>query len=152
MKVILVDIEGTITDINFVKNVLFPYASQYLASYVTSQMAQKNEQVEQILQDTFDLWKDENQADHTPLGSSDLPSKESKSVQALIEILLQWIREDKKATPLETIATPPETIAKPVETIAKPLETIARRLETIAKPFEKIAKPPETLANQRWSQ
>ena len=94
MKVILVDIEGTITDIDFVKQTLFPYASQNLARYVREQTALNNPQVQTILDDTLAFWKNEQTDPHL---------KQDPTVDDLIQILLSWIDADRKITPLKTL-------------------------------------------------
>lgn len=75
---ILTDLEGTTTDIRFVHNVLFPYAREHLASYVTSQW--KNPEVASIVKQVRDEI-DDPQADQA----------------AIITVLTRWIDQDKKS-------------------------------------------------------
>ena len=93
MKVILVDIEGTITDIDFVKKTLFPYASRNLEAYVRKQVAQNDPAVQKILKDTHTFWQNEQQT----------PAQSTPTVDDLIAILLSWIDADRKITPLKTV-------------------------------------------------
>lgn len=74
MKVLLFDIEGTTTDINFVHKVLFPYATERMADFV-----RKNPQHPAVLE----------------VGQS--------STDATISTLMGWIREDKKVGALKTL-------------------------------------------------
>ena len=43
-NIILTDIEGTITDIDFVKNTLFPYAYKHLPAFLREQQHEKKVQ------------------------------------------------------------------------------------------------------------
>ncbi|MGD8583210.1 MAG: acireductone synthase [Gammaproteobacteria bacterium] len=84
IKAIVTDIEGTTSSIAFVHDVLFPYASQRLAAFVHEHQNDKN--VAQLLQDT------RNEA-----GEPDADTERA------IAILLQWIAEDSKVTPLKAL-------------------------------------------------
>lgn len=84
IKAIITDIEGTTTPLSFVKDGLFPYAYQHLPHYVTEN--QDNPAVIAILNEAREL----------------LNNKEL-SVDDLITEFLQWIKEDKKITPLKTL-------------------------------------------------
>jgi enolase-phosphatase E1 len=81
---ILTDIEGTTSSISFVKDVLFPYAAKHLASYAHNHL--NDASVQQALQQT-----------------ANESGVDKNNVDALIEQLQQWIREDKKITPLKTL-------------------------------------------------
>lgn len=84
IKAIITDIEGTITRISFVKDILFPYATQHLAQFV-EQNQDKPEVAEQI------------QAVKTEIAQPDAP------LSTVIGALLGWIAEDKKITPLKQL-------------------------------------------------
>ncbi|MGB5397547.1 MAG: acireductone synthase [Gammaproteobacteria bacterium] len=84
IKTIVTDIEGTTSSIAFVHDVLFPYASKMLPDFVR-QHAHEPEIAE--LLDATRAEADEAQAD----------------TERCIEILLQWITEDNKATPLKAL-------------------------------------------------
>lgn len=84
IKAIVTDIEGTTSSISFVKDVLFPYAAQKLPEYIRVNSA--NPAVQEQLQLTAQL---------SGITSTDM--------EALIQQLLQWIREDKKITPLKAL-------------------------------------------------
>lgn len=84
VRAIVTDIEGTTSAIDFVHNVLFPYAKERLPTFVRAngELAA----VSQALADTAEL--------------SGLPADNH---DALITQLLQWIAEDKKVTPLKSL-------------------------------------------------
>ena len=84
IKAILTDIEGTTSAVSFVFDVLFPYAAKHLPDFVRQQAGRADvaEQLDAVRQDSH-----EPQAD----------------VERVIEILLGWIAEDRKATPLKAL-------------------------------------------------
>lgn len=85
IRVILTDIEGTTSSISFVHDVLFPYAAEHMADFVREQSAD-NEEVQAQLKAV---------AEESGVDANDL--------DALVDILLTWIREDRKATPLKAL-------------------------------------------------
>ncbi|UZK02730.1 acireductone synthase [Venatoribacter cucullus] len=87
IKLILTDIEGTTSSISFVKDVLFPYAAEHLPAYVRAH----SDELRSLLADTAALSTTEGR----PVASDD--------TEALIQVLLDWISADKKATPLKTL-------------------------------------------------
>jgi enolase-phosphatase E1 len=84
IKAILTDIEGTTSAVSFVFDVLFPYAAAHLPDYVRQHAteAEVAAQLQAVRNDSA-----EPQAD----------------VERVIEILLGWIAEDRKATPLKAL-------------------------------------------------
>lgn len=84
IKAILTDIEGTTSAVSFVFDVLFPYAAKHLPDFVRQNAARADvaEQLDAVRRDSG-----ESQAD----------------VERVIEILLGWIAEDRKATPLKAL-------------------------------------------------
>lgn len=84
VKAILTDIEGTTSAVSFVFDVLFPYAAEHLPEFVRS-----HAQEPQLVQ-VLDAVREES-------GETDADT------QRVIEILLQWIAEDRKATPLKAL-------------------------------------------------
>jgi len=84
IKAILTDIEGTITRISFVKDVLFPYAEKQLPTFLRLN-AKKAHVAEQIA--AVKTIIDEPNAD----------------LERVISVLLTWIEEDKKITPLKQL-------------------------------------------------
>jgi len=89
VKVILSDIEGTTSSISFVKDVLFPYAAEHLPQYVRDHI--NDDAVKAALQQTAELAAED--------GEKITPD----DTEALIAKLLQWIAEDRKATPLKAV-------------------------------------------------
>ena len=84
IRAIVTDIEGTTSDIRFVHDVLFPYARERLAAFVTAQ--QYAEPVKSIL----DNLRDEIDTPHA-------------SVSDLIETLFTFMDEDRKSTALKAL-------------------------------------------------
>ena len=81
---IVTDIEGTTSSIDFVHQVLFPYASQQLPEFVR-----------------------ENQAAHEVVPILDSVRAEAgeagADIERVIAILLRWIAEDRKVTALKSL-------------------------------------------------
>ena len=84
IKAIITDIEGTTSSISFVKDVLFSYAAQKLPDYVRANC--RVPAVQEQLRAT---------AKESGIAEAD--------TEALIAQLLQWMREDKKITPLKAL-------------------------------------------------
>jgi len=84
IRVILTDIEGTTSSISFVHEVLFPFAAKHLPDFVTSN------QDEPAVAEQLD-------AVATSSGV------ERSNVEGLVEVLQQWIREDRKETALKAL-------------------------------------------------
>lgn len=84
IRVIVTDIEGTTSSIRFVHEVLFPYAADHMASFVREHQ-------------------------HAPEVRSALSAVAAEAgldpadTEAQIETLLNWIREDRKVTPLKAL-------------------------------------------------
>lgn len=89
VKVILTDIEGTTSSISFVKDTLFPYAAQRLAGFIRKHLDDTG--VQQQLASTAAIVNDEGGA------------VEAADVDAISQVLLNWIAEDRKATPLKAL-------------------------------------------------
>ena len=84
IRAIVTDIEGTTSSISFVHEVLFPYAARQLPDYVREHA--NDSEVAALLQD---LREEAGEPD--------------ADAERLAAILLQWIAEDRKATPLKTL-------------------------------------------------
>lgn len=82
--VALLDIEGTIADIAFVKHVLFPYARRALPGFI------------QAHADDPDVAAELSAA-------ADLAGIPRDDQPAIVEALVEWIDADRKATPLKTL-------------------------------------------------
>ena len=84
IRAIVTDIEGTTSSISFVHDVLFPYASRELPEFVRSN--NEDPDVAILLDDA-----------RLEAGEADA------STDRVIDILLAWINEDRKATPLKEL-------------------------------------------------
>jgi enolase-phosphatase E1 len=84
VRAIVTDIEGTTSAISFVHDVLFPYASRELPAFVARHAG--DEAVAALLEDA-----------RREAGEPDADTERTT------EILLDWIREDRKATPLKAL-------------------------------------------------
>lgn len=84
IRAIVTDIEGTTSSLAFVKDILFPYAAKNLPMWL-NQNRQKPAVQEHI----------ESVADTIGTSTSDL--------DAVVGQLLEWIRDDVKATPLKAL-------------------------------------------------
>src|SRR5690554_5254763 len=85
IRVILTDIEGTTSSISFVHEVLFPYASEHLPAFVRAHHHTTPAVAEQLA-----IVAQKSGVD-------------SKDVDALIEVLQNWIREDRKEGSLKAL-------------------------------------------------
>jgi enolase-phosphatase E1 len=83
IKAIVTDIEGTTSSLSFVKDVLFPYARNHLADFVRQHL---NEPPVRVLLD---------QANAEAGGELD--------DDQVVDQLIRWIDEDRKATPLKSL-------------------------------------------------
>jgi len=82
IRAVVTDIEGTTSSLAFVKDVLFPYARRSMPEFVRNHEAELGD------------IKDEIQA---ILGQRNLSSSD------MVRILLQWMDEDRKITPLKSL-------------------------------------------------
>lgn len=84
LPVVVVDIEGTIADIAFVKNVLFPYARRALPDFVTQHGDQPDVR-EQL---------------NAAAGEAGVDPEDDSAIVAALQ---QWIDEDRKVTSLKAL-------------------------------------------------
>ncbi|MDU8499879.1 acireductone synthase [Pseudomonas syringae] len=84
IKAILTDIEGTTSAVSFVFDVLFPFARKHLPGFVRENAGQP-------------AVASQLQAVRTEANEPDA------DVERVIAILLEWIAEDRKATPLKAL-------------------------------------------------
>jgi enolase-phosphatase E1 len=82
--VILTDIEGTTSSIDFVKDVLFPYARERIGAFLRAH-ADEPEVAAEMLATARDAGID------------------ACDLDAVARVLVQWIDEDRKATPLKAL-------------------------------------------------
>lgn len=83
VKHVITDIEGTTTDIQFVHDVLFPFARKHLPQYL--QEHHKKPEISVIIDEV-----------KTTIGMH-------ATLDEVIKQLLRWIDQDKKVTPLKTL-------------------------------------------------
>lgn len=83
IRAVLLDIEGTTTDLAFVKEILFPYARKRLADFVRKH--REEPEVRAVLREVQEL-------EGRPL-----------SEEEIISCLLRWSDEDRKVAPLKTL-------------------------------------------------
>ncbi|MGH8124074.1 MAG: acireductone synthase [Rudaea sp.] len=84
IRAIVVDIEGTTSSISFVKDVLFPYARKRLPAFVVTHA-------------------DKPEVQHWLHEAAREDGLVSASQQEIIDLLLRWTDEDRKATPLKAL-------------------------------------------------
>jgi enolase-phosphatase E1 len=84
ISMIVTDIEGTTSSISFVHDVLFPYASAHLESFILQNMT------------TPDLRAQLDEA-------ARIAGLASSNTSAISKQLLEWIADDHKITPLKAI-------------------------------------------------
>ena len=84
IRCIITDIEGTTTDIDFVQQILFPYAQAHLAETVF--LENQNQEIAAAL----NLLREEI-------------SQPDATAAQLLDILLQWVEQDKKSTSLKLL-------------------------------------------------
>ncbi|WP_349571455.1 acireductone synthase [Azotobacter salinestris] len=84
IRAILTDIEGTTSAVSFVFDVLFPYAREHLPAFVRQHATEA--EVAALLE-----------AVRAECGEADA------GIERIIEVLLGWIAEDRKATPLKAL-------------------------------------------------
>jgi enolase-phosphatase E1 len=82
VRAIVLDIEGTTSSIDFVKEQLFPFARHRLPDYVREHEAELRDILDQVRR---------------------LEGDEQLDVSQLIDVLLRWMAEDRKITPLKAL-------------------------------------------------
>ena len=90
IRVILTDIEGTTSSISFVHEVLFPYAAEHMAEFV------REGHQSALDQNTLDI---SAQLDAVAEASG----VKRDDIDGLINVLLDWIREDRKENSLKAL-------------------------------------------------
>ncbi len=87
IKLVLTDIEGTTSSINFVYNVLFPYFRSHIGDLRKNL---SNSEIQMAFKQTVDY-------------AMQLEQKKLSSVDEIINTLYRWSEEDRKLTPLKTV-------------------------------------------------
>ncbi|WP_029520994.1 acireductone synthase [Persephonella sp. IF05-L8] len=83
VKAILIDIEGTVSPISFVKDVLFPYSEEKMEKFIKEN--KDKPEIKNILQQV-----------------QEIEGKEM-DIDEIIQTLKRWIKEDRKIAPLKDI-------------------------------------------------
>jgi len=83
IKAVLIDIEGTVSPISFVKEVLFPYSKERIEEFIKKNL--DNPDIKRIIQDIKNI------------EGRDL------TLEEVVNTLIRWIDQDKKITPLKEI-------------------------------------------------
>jgi enolase-phosphatase E1 len=86
-KFVLIDIEGTVSDIHFVKNVMFPYSRDRLSDFIVNH--QENIAVKDALSEAANTLEKEGQHD--------------VSTEDVMQAMLTWIDQDRKHPSLKKI-------------------------------------------------
>lgn len=84
IQAVVTDIEGTTSSISFVKDVLFPYAAEHMAQFI-----QDNQTLSEVTEQLNQISQEQNIDRH--------------NLEGIIEQLLEWIKQDVKATPLKAL-------------------------------------------------
>ena len=93
IRVVLTEIEGTTSSISFVHEVLFPYAAEHRAEFV-------REGHRGTLDSTLESIREiSKQLDAV----AEVSGVERDDIEGLIDVLLTWIREDRKETSLKVL-------------------------------------------------
>ncbi len=87
IEYILLDVEGTTTDIDFVHKTLFPYSEKHLEFFVKNHL--EDAEVQECLVSVQETVKSEEDREIMP--------------EEAIDVLKQWIDEDRKHTALKTL-------------------------------------------------
>uniref|UniRef100_A0A7E4UV74 Enolase-phosphatase E1 n=1 Tax=Panagrellus redivivus TaxID=6233 RepID=A0A7E4UV74_PANRE len=95
-KALVIDIEGTVTSISFVKDVLFPYANENVVPFLKSN--HNTESLKKVMEDLRTLSNTEAEID------SDIsPVANLTDWETIANNIKVWIRKDKKLTPLKEL-------------------------------------------------
>ena len=83
IKAILIDIEGTVSPISFVKDVLFPYSEEKMEKFIKEN--KDKPEIKNILQQVQEI------------------EEKDMDIDEIIQTLKRWIKEDRKIAPLKDI-------------------------------------------------
>ena len=83
IKAILIDIEGTVSPISFIKEILFPYSKEKMEKFVRENI--NNPEIKKILEQVREI------------------EGKKLTVDEIIQTLKKWIDEDRKIAPLKDI-------------------------------------------------
>jgi enolase-phosphatase E1 len=80
VRAIVLDIEGTTSSIDFVKEQLFPFARRHIPAYVRDHAAEIRDILDEVCR---------------------VEGTATLSTAQIIQLLMRWMDEDRKITPLE---------------------------------------------------
>jgi enolase-phosphatase E1 len=93
IRIILTDIEGTTSSVSFVHEVLFPYAAEHMAEFV-------REGHQGTLDSALESTREISEQLDAVAGVSGV---DRDDIEGLIDVLLGWIREDRKEASLKAL-------------------------------------------------
>ena len=97
VKVILLDIEGTTTPVEFVYQVLFPYARAHIRQFLEEHLGAVRAEIEQL---RADHEADRKRGLNPPSSVEESPSSQVESVVTYVHWLME---QDRKATALKSL-------------------------------------------------
>ena len=97
---LLLDIEGTTCPVSFVSDILFPFATKHLSSYI-KQHWNKNSQ-DKAIQEANEEWSADHSAESMRI-KKQLSQGEIQEIDGLIQYLKHLISIDKKSTALKDL-------------------------------------------------
>uniref|UniRef100_A0A8R1I3X9 Enolase-phosphatase E1 n=1 Tax=Caenorhabditis japonica TaxID=281687 RepID=A0A8R1I3X9_CAEJA len=97
-KALLLDIEGTITSISFVKDELFPYAFDNVANYMEEHYDEPATQI--ILEDLRQVAQQNCESD---LSVVRIREPKQECIEDVAKNVRHWIKRDKKFTPMKAL-------------------------------------------------
>ncbi|CAJ0573216.1 unnamed protein product, partial [Mesorhabditis spiculigera] len=98
-KALLLDIEGTITSISFVKDELFPYAYKNVENFLTQHFDEQP--VQDCIREMVTVSKELSAADSEV--KEVRQNSQAETVADLVHNVRHWIDVDKKVTPMKTL-------------------------------------------------
>ena len=93
IKIILLDIEGTTTPIDFVYQILFPYARNHVQDFLSQHWDESNSEISQF--------KSEHEEDERQ-GLSP-PALDSSQLESVVAYIYWLMDQDRKSTPLKSL-------------------------------------------------
>ncbi len=100
IKAIVTDIEGTTSSLSFVKDVLFPYASEHLEDFIRTNADQPF--VTKLIYQVLGFSNEGSLYDNSPCDVA-MQSLTEEQINRAIEFLQHWIKLDMKIKPLKDL-------------------------------------------------
>jgi len=107
-KAILLDIEGTVTPISFVKDVLFPFSIEnvehFLRENTKDQVRTDQALMNRLIYELVEIYNEETTQDTKEIRKIDTSNDNIDCIiRQLVPNIKKWIKLDKKLTPLKTL-------------------------------------------------